>query len=235
MTLTFNGIMTDYYNQINYNLLECESLKHEDRIAVIVETREHPLLRWTINNIINHTKWPVKVYHSNLNKHLLEGLEIQTVELPEYFNIEDYSRLLTSKDFWSSLPENVLIFQTDSFMLKNGIEEFMKYDYVGAPWNEENLLEQSIPVNIGNGGFSFRKRGKMLEIINQVPYEKEVEDLYFAKGFSIVGGNLPDLETQKSFSVEALMYEKPLGVHAPWKVFTDSEDLKKILYGRDIL
>ena len=57
----------------------------------------------------------------------------------------------------------------------NKIEDFLKYDYVGAPWIH-------LPnMNGGNGGFSLRKKSKMLEIISKNKYNNENEDVYFSK------------------------------------------------------
>jgi hypothetical protein len=46
-----------------------------------------------------------------------------------------YSSILLDVNFWRGLPgEHILIFQTDSFLLGDGLDEWVDYDYVGAPW-----------------------------------------------------------------------------------------------------
>lgn len=223
-----------YYHQHRYDLISCRSLPYNDRVAVIIETRNNPILPWTINNILYYTQWPVIVYHSKSNTRFLKGLDIKKkVLLPSKFSIREYNELITSKHFWRSMPMHVLLFQTDSFMIRPGIDSFLKYDYVGAPWTNKNLKCFSIPKNIGNGGFSLRRRDKMLEIINSYAYQKGIpEDIYFAHGFQKTGGTLPSLTVKKRFSVEHLYYDKPLAVHAPWLTL-DSNKLKKILRDQD--
>lgn len=214
-----------YYNQNRYDLMPCHSLNYSDRAAVIIEPRDQSILRWTICNIMHYTHWPIIVYHSEKNSYLLEGLPIhKKIVIPADFNVNDYNQLLVSQGFWLSLPENVLIFQTDSFMLRFGIESFMKYDYIGAPWSPLNMEIYSISTNIGNGGFSFRKRDKMIQIINEVPYENNLaEDIYYAQGFQKMGGKLPPMRIHKKFSVEQIYNKKPLAVHAPWYAMNDEE------------
>ncbi len=216
---------TAYYDMHRYDQLSCKSLPYKDRVAIIIETRDMPVLPWTINNIIYFTHWPVIVYHSNLNSQYLERLDLkQTFLLSSDFAINDYNALLVSRLFWQSLPEHVLLFQTDSFMLRWGLESFLKYDYVGAPWTRKNLNCYSIPLNIGNGGFSLRRRDKMLQIIDGLPFQNEqAEDLYFANGFEKFGGTLPSLWIKKRFSVEHIYYKKPLAVHAPWLSFDENK------------
>ena len=52
-------------------------------------------------------------------------------------NVQSYSYLLTSKEFWHTIQgERVLIFQTDSITCPNSkvkISDFYGYDFVGAP------------------------------------------------------------------------------------------------------
>ena len=58
--------------------------------------------------------------------------------------------LLTSVWFYEQInatANKILIFQTDSCLLKEGIDKFIDYDYIGAPWAHYNN-------EVGNGGFS---------------------------------------------------------------------------------
>jgi len=214
-----------YYYQHRYDQMPCRSLPYQDRAAVIIETRDMPVLPWTINNIIYFTQWPVIVYHSQLNTAYLEHVHLKKkIEISPDFSVDNYNELLVSTDFWQSLPPYVLIFQTDSFMLRSGIDSYTKYDYIGAPWTKKNIKSFSIPRNIGNGGFSLRRRDKMMQIIEACPYKKGLaEDVYFAHGFDTVGGKLPSIRIKKGFSVEQIYFNKPLGVHAPWLAFDDKK------------
>jgi hypothetical protein len=119
---------------------------------------------------------------------------------------------MVSKSFYDYIPTEIfLVFQTDSIIIPKYahlINSFLQYDYVGAPWIRNK--------RVGNGGFSLRRKSKMLEIIEKVPYKPGLgEDEYFA----LAPLNLikPSFEKAKLFSVETVFNEVTFGCHKPWK------------------
>jgi len=202
--------------------------------AVIVEPRNHPafaFVTWSVlQQIPKH--WKVHWFHgtkTDTNK-VLEGKVLKVLRerielhpLPnENLSLADYNRLLTSQAFWLSIPaEHILIFQTDSgfiFRSPHALEEFMEYDYVGAPWSQTSKRKWAGCV--GNGGFSLRRRSAMLRVIQRVPYNpKYAEDVYFAywgKEFMRVA----PVAIAQRFSVECKSktpYAYPTGFHKCWR------------------
>lgn len=172
--------------------------------AVIVETRPIPNLKEIIEG---HTRF--------LPKHW--GLKV--MNKVRVNSIGDYNRLLTSKDFWQRLPyDKVLIFQTDSMLLREGIEEFLEYDYVGAPWKFQE--------HGGNGGLSLRSKTAMLKCIVKQPWKSSLgyEDVYFCnllKGMTNL--KLAPREVCEKFSCESIYAEGSLGYHAIQKYLTKEE------------
>ncbi|MDP5139773.1 MAG: hypothetical protein NWP83_04800 [Spirosomaceae bacterium] len=89
----------------------------------------------------------------------------------DYFqNVEGYSRLLLSPNFYKSFLnfEYILIYQTDAYVFRDELTEWCSkgYDYIGAPWTERPPLVKGKPKvdiqnwfigKVGNGGFSLRK------------------------------------------------------------------------------
>jgi hypothetical protein len=107
--------------------------------------------------------------------------------------------------------EKILMFQMDSLLLRYGIDGFLKYDYIGAPWTKPK--EGSF---IGNGGLSIRTKQKMIDIVkNNNTYLPEWEDIYFVKHLK---DNLPTIDVAMRFSVEDIFYPKPIGLHNPIKI-----------------
>lgn len=144
---------------------------------------------------------------------------------PSIKTLADYNRLLTSRSFWVQFErfDRVLIFQADSKLLRKGIEEFLEFDFIGAP-----LYHISFPAM--NGGLSLRNPKKMLQIIDKIPYDMAKhgnEDIFFSNYLLEVGGKLPDYETAKKFSVETIFGLGSLGYHAIHKWFTP-EQVKQI-------
>ncbi len=88
-----------------------------------------------------------------------------------YFqNVEGYSRLLLSPNFYKSFLdfEYILIYQTDAYVFRDELSEWCNkgFDYIGAPWSERPPLAKGKPKidiqnwfigRVGNGGFSLRK------------------------------------------------------------------------------
>ena len=81
--------------------------------------------------------WGLSVFLSEENKHLITrdmfpGRDVEIIILPfDKFSVDGYNKLLTSSQFWDCLEyDKVLIFQTDSRILRSGIEEFLHFDYM---------------------------------------------------------------------------------------------------------
>jgi len=123
---------------------------------------------------------------------------------PQIYSIQDYNNFVVS-DFWEGMPDVVLIFQHDSGLLRSGIEDFLEWDYVGAPWAWQEWG--------GNGGLSLRKRDAMLEVIKNFPYDGSNEDVWFCKGLKELGLKIAPREVCDEFSVEACYKLGTLGYH----------------------
>ena len=211
--------------------------KETDFYAVIIEPRNHSDLLTVIKSTIFHLnetnspiKWGLQIFHGNQNEtqvqnicSLLNNVTCVNMGVDNLTNIE-HSEYMESVDFWRKVKGNkALIFQTDSLLLRNGIDEFLEYDYVGAPWRKPKENQW-----VGNGGLSLRTVSKMVEICENNPVTEQIwEDIYFMKHMKGVG--VADIETAMRFSMEDVFSPNPLGVHNPIRHITP-EQLKKVLY-----
>lgn len=211
--------------------------KNTKHYAVIIEPREHPDLLLTLRNTMYHLnesnsriKWGLQIFHGTQNEKYVKKLTKNWLNV-NYVNIGrdnltniEHSEYMESNDFWLKvLGEKALIFQTDSLLLREGIDEFLEFDYVGAPWRKpkENQL-------VGNGGLSLRTISKMVEICDKhKPTEQIWEDIFFIK--HLAGQGVADVETAKKFSMEDVYSSNPLGVHNPIR-HIDPEILRSILF-----
>ena len=201
-------------------------------VAVIVEPRLHPHLAPVIRNIMSNLPDSTKVqlFHGTnnldfINQHLGKYISTGRLRLTnlgvQNLTINDYNKLLTSKTFWNSISgENILIFQTDSCLCRNGqykLHKLLGYDYIGAPWKLSSL-----PIRTGgNGGLSFRKKSKMLEVCER--YQSGNEDMFFSSQKSF---RYPTRLLAKNLFIETIPGEQPFGVHKPWDYLTDVEMTK---------
>jgi hypothetical protein len=118
--------------------------------AIIIEPRKHKALSFVLKNILENlnSEWNIIIFHGNLNKDYVEN--IINTQLQQYkkrislkslekdnLSIEDYNTLLKTKKFYENIPTDIfLLFQTDSMIIpanKDKINDFLQYDYVGAP------------------------------------------------------------------------------------------------------
>lgn len=206
--------------------------------AVIAEPRKHRALSFVLKNYLQNlsNEWNILLFHGTDNIEFINN--IMTNELTceesgrivlENLNVDnldngDYNKLLTSVEFYEKIPtETILIFQTDAMIIgknKETINEFLQYDYVGAPWSR--YLNWSSKYDyIGNGGFSLRKKSKMIEVIKTKGLNTENEDGYFADKKN--GLYKPDYETAKRFSIETVFCENAFGCHSPWKHINNNQ------------
>jgi hypothetical protein len=130
---------------------------------------------------------------------------------------------MCSPQFWQQLMNiscnHALFFQIDTVLLKDSVDDFLEYDYVGAPWAVKWL-----GLDIGNGGLSLRNVFKMWMIsrqgsrLIQTKYGERYlgnEDVFFSYYATIQGARLPSVETALKFSIETIYYEDPCGIHQP--------------------
>ena len=213
------------YNQINE--------------TVLIEFRWFNHLEFLIRNmILKLPLWSHTIVCGNIN---YESIKICCNNISNNIKIikldidnlcpSTYSSLLYCKTFWNQFyGEKILIYQEDSYLFHTkNIDQFLVYDYVGAPWpinQDDNLY------GVGNGGFSLRTKSKMIEVIEKVKIEDLVinkstlnymkntnsfvlpEDVYFSKSLIDYNiGKVANRDIASQFSQETLQSENPLGGH----------------------
>jgi hypothetical protein len=198
--------------------------KNTQNCAVIIEPRKHSFLPLVIKNFMFYLQenWGLIIFHGDNNEEYVKNTVKEMGEV-KLINIGsgnlskiEYNKLLSSSEFYNELSENILIFQTDTFLRRNIPNEFLDYDYIGAPWfwSNPNYYDGIL---VGNGGLSFRKKTAMLEIIRKYDKEESMnEDVYFAIGLKKEKLKIPDLKIASEFSVETIYHPNPVGLHNTW-------------------
>jgi hypothetical protein len=199
------------------------------KAAVIIETRNLPNLTEIIFKHLEMLdfSWNLHIFCSDQNYELLKrtfpGADIINLHFST-LSTQQYNEILTSEWFWKRIiGMKVLIFQTDSMLLRKGIDEFLEWDYVGAPWKFQE--------HGGNGGLSLRTKQMMIRVIQSYPYSKSMhgnEDIYFSNHLlKIEGAKLAPREVCKKFSCETIPELNTLGYHAIEK-YLDFEIVNQI-------
>lgn len=195
--------------------------------AVIVETRKIENLGLIVKNHLHFLPkgWGLTVCHSYENEEFIEnelkdiiGVHWMVVGADK-LDATRYNNLLTSNHFWNLIPyETVLIFQSDSLLLRKGLEMFENLDYCGAPW-----IHRMMPRVGGNGGLSIRNKAKTLETIHKFHYNPMAhgnEDVYYSLNMA---GSKADKNIGMKFSVETMFFPKPIGLHAADKWISEDQ------------
>jgi len=183
--------------------------------AVIIEPRKHPNFEYVCKNILRFTgeHWGLHIFHGTQNeafvKSALKGVSnvIYTNLGVANLNIGNYNNLLVdTQNFYDKIKSDYfLVFQTDSCLLREGIDEFMQYDYVGAPWDANTF---------GNGGLSIRGKKMCIQICKTYKRERLPEDVFFSRNMKLEKANLPTWNKAAEFSIENCAGRYiPIGVH----------------------
>ena len=228
-----------------------------DRVVFIVEPRKHEFLELVIRNafaFLEKDKWNLHVFCGTENEDyvrgILPGWDFKVTNLGiQNLTPDLHNMLLLRTSFWNNIrEENVLVIQTDVVMLRPGVERYMQYDFIGAPYL--NPYEQANSGKGLNGGFSFRKRSVMLECLDKVDmtaitearngagrealpsvtlFGKVAEDVFFNAALELLGKHLPSVEVASEFSSEAVYNKDSIGMHAFNKKFWAHELLLEMV------
>jgi hypothetical protein len=107
-----------------------------------------------------------------------------TPELPvdsKLDSMKEYNRYVVFELFRHVETNHCLLIQADGYVLNRKIwtDEFLKYDYIGAPWpirQNAYIAPDGKHIRVGNGGFSLRSR-KLLLVPNDYRIEFNVHQL----------------------------------------------------------
>jgi hypothetical protein len=91
------------------------------------------------------------------------------------------------------------------------IEDFIGYDYIGAPWHDKPTSKG------GNGGLSLRRVRSMIDVCRRFPFPKGRgvnEDVYFSRKKLLFAPRL--LSVRFSFESIFVADQHSFGCHKPW-------------------
>lgn len=219
-------------------------LNSSTKTAVVIEGRVERSFGFSVRNVMHFlgTGWALQVHHTAQNeafvKYALRDLSgVKFVLRNEQLDtIDNYNQLLKSPQFWRGLrTKTALIFQSDSIILSSDINSFVKYDYIGAPWDFDTnhkvkeIASYQSSSNAhwlgGNGGFSIRNVELMAQIADTLGAdspEEENEDVFFSKALRTWGEvTLPTQEESYRFCREVELKGFPkvthhAALHAAW-------------------
>ena len=94
-----------------------------------------------LNKNNKDVKWGLQIFHcegnENFIRNIVDGWEnvVLTKLDIEHIDKKSHTELFKSLDFWESVQgETILNFQIDSMLLRDLSDNFLQYDFIGAPW-----------------------------------------------------------------------------------------------------
>ena len=159
------------------------------------------------------------------NKPIALHQSIEHVSIPP-MDFYGYSKFMIEKLNQFVDTKFCLVIQSDGFIINPQMwrNEFLEYDYIGAPWpeivtiNNADFNEFSFNKNrVGNGGFSLRSK-KLLEICSNLKFDElhfpmQSEDMiicdFLYEDMCKAGIQFAPLDIASQFSIESLIDHFP--------------------------
>jgi hypothetical protein len=132
-------------------------------------------------------------------------------------NLDEYNRFLIYDLHKHIKTDFCMIVQTDGYFvnLDSWEDEFLNYDYIGAPWVQPDLPEDK---KVGNGGFCIRSK-RLLEYSSRLEdYNEGTPEDVFICNFNREklendGIKFAPIDLASRFSVENSLYQGQFGFH----------------------
>ena len=118
------------------------------------------------------------------------GIKFGVVEFDrQYFTgIRGYNLLMLNADFYTRFAKYdfMLIYQLDAWVFGDDLDYWCDqgFDFIGAPWRRFDFLRNRLHILESgvNGGFSLRKIGSFINILNVSGNDKKILDRYLLGG-----------------------------------------------------
>ncbi len=223
-------------NYLNTYLNKQVIYQHKDNcknLMLIFETRLSLSLVLVIKNAL------YKMANFNLmvisTKNTIDFLEKIFGKLPykieinkQKINLVEYSKILLDQNIWKKIKEErILIFQSDSIVLRNIEElEFPNLSMLGPVCVHLDDNEKFVM----NGGFSLRNKDLMLELCTNKPITSKVEDIFFTEQIRKYYPELmPSLKECNNFAIESIGNKLTAkGLHGTDKYYRTFDGYKEI-------
>jgi len=127
-------------------------------------------------------------------------------------SIYDYNVFILKRLVDYIETKHCLIIQNDGFVINPHLwnEDFLNYDYIGAPWNKNGMRVWGRTNRIGNGGFSLRSKEllKHLQAQENIDFNQP-EDVTVSNLIENSNFKYPKLDLAVTFSLEDYLEDYP--------------------------
>jgi hypothetical protein len=141
---------------------------------------------------------------------------IDFIKIPKIETVNQYNEFILRNLVDYIETDYCLVTQNDGFVINPHLwrNEFLDYDYIGAPWTKHGMLVWGRTNRIGNGGFSLRSKQlmKFIQGFKRIDYSTP-EDVITSLVIEKHNFKYPDVELACKFSLECPLEDYPFNVH----------------------
>lgn len=185
-------------------------------VAVIDTYESKNMVRYALSQVLNVLN--INAVYTFSEKPVLSGENFYKIK--PILSLKQYSDIVINTLPYCIEEDFLFIVQWDGFPcnLKNWSEDFLKFDYIGAPW-----LNKSEFCCVGNGGFSLRSQKFLTETLN-LPIQKNsnmpeshAEDVvlcqHYRGALEYLGVRFAPKNLAQNFSYEGGLINQHFGFH----------------------
>jgi hypothetical protein len=251
-------VIRECWNKLPLEMSSSPFQKSLTNAVVAIDTRPNMMtvmsVRLTLSHVDTEKTWRGAVmfckpadadfYTTQLGP-IAQVIPVPELDIPK-FDMDDYNDFMKCTLIWDLLDkygvEKALLVQDDGFLVRSGVEAYLAYDYIGAPWrNGQDILAKYVGSDlVGNGGLSLRSVPAMLNIARTVGDDAKKErfhttlvqtpeDVFFVMHARRLGYSVCPRGRAFGFASEQVARRGCCGVHKPWPYMSvgDVESLFK--------
>lgn len=119
--------------------------------------------------IVTHSGVDIKKYQNIASRYEV-NIKKECFDASFFSSIAGYNLLMLDKSFYQRFTNYnyILIYQLDAWVFCDELDEWCskEYDYIGAPWIDEDDKGNPRFAGVGNGGFSLRRIQHFIDILS---------------------------------------------------------------------
>jgi hypothetical protein len=185
-----------------------------------VDTEHHRLSTVALRRCNEVMPFAKTIFVTDLPDYVDPGWEHHRIK--KLSSYDEYNRFMLKSLYFHIETDYVLSVQFDGFIINpdSWTDEFLQYDYIGAPWHLHNAY------TVGSGGFSLRSRRLLMALQDDRIFpapDDRYEDLCFCRTYRSYlevryGIRFAPAELASRFSYESgPLVADPFGFHGlPW-------------------
>jgi len=178
--------------------------------AIVIDSKNYFEALRAINVSKKQIEFGNIFFFTDVDKDFFDGFDIDKInfiKIQKINNLNDYNNFCLRIANYSD-NDFAMIIHHDGFVMNTDIwsNNFLDYDYIGAPWPLNLQMQWGVPNRVGNGGFSLRSK-KLLNLINRFESTYGMhEDMFISNGIKDIalseGIKYCDPTTAMKFSFE---------------------------------